>query len=152
MNNSLNNPAFVVYAITCLILSVNVLFLWAYSGFVRYKTKSVMNEEDAARYGAPLAETDPPAVARVLRVHGNAQAAIYPFLFLGLVFVLAGGSARTGAIIFGIFTVARLLHSICYLQRMQPWRTNFFTVSLLATVALILDIVWLMIQGAPAIA
>jgi uncharacterized MAPEG superfamily protein len=147
MNNWLANPAFAVYAITCLILSLNVLFLWAYSGFVRYKTKTVMNEEDAARYGIPLAETDPPAVARVLRVHANAEAGIYPFLFLGLVFVLAGGSARTGAMTFGIFTAARLLHSFCYLRRMQPWRTNFFTVGLLATVALIVEIVWLLIQG-----
>jgi uncharacterized MAPEG superfamily protein len=152
MNNLLGNPAFVAYAIACLILSLNVLFLWGYSGFVRYKTKTVMNEEDAARYGSPLAETDPPAVARVLRVHANAQASIYPFLFLGLVFVLAGGGARTGAIIFGIFTAARLLHSVCYLSRMQPWRTNFFSVGVLATVALILDIVWLTIQGAPAMA
>ncbi len=150
MNNWLGNPTFVVYAITCLILSVNVLFLWAYSGFVRYKTKTVMNEEDAARYGAPLAESDPRPVARVLRVHCNAEASIYPFLLLGLVFVLAGGSARTGAIIFGIFTAARLLHSVCYLAHRQPWRTNFFSVGLLATVALIVDIIWLMIQGAPA--
>ena len=148
MNNSLSNPAFVVYAITCLILSVNVLFLWGYSGFVRYHTKTVMNEEDAARYGAPLAETDPPPVARVLRVHANAEASIYPFLLLGLVYVLAGGGARTGAVIFGIFTAARLLHSICYLRHMQPWRTNFFSVGLLATVALIVAIVWLLIQGA----
>jgi len=36
MNSSLSNPAFVAYAITCLILGVNVLFLWWYSGFVRY--------------------------------------------------------------------------------------------------------------------
>jgi prostaglandin-E synthase 1 len=150
MNNWLGNPAFVAYAITCLILSGNVLFLWGYSGFVRYQTKTVMNEEDAARYSSPLAETDPSPVARVLRVHDNAQASIYPFLFLGLVFVLVGGGARTGAVIFGIFTTARLLHSVCYLGRRQPWRTNFFTVGLLATVALILDIIWLMIQGAPA--
>src|SRR5258708_20561962 len=108
-----------------------------------------MKEEDAARYGAPLAESDPPPVGRVLRVHCNAEASIYPFLLLGLVFVLAGGSARTGAIIFGIFTAARLLHSICYLAHRQPWRTNFFTVGLLATLALILDILSLTIQSAP---
>lgn len=152
MNNWLANPAFVVYAITCLILSVNVLFLWAYSGYVRATTKIAINEEDAKRYGAPLAETDPPPVARVLRVHGNAQASIYPFLFLGLVFVLAGGRAGTGAVIFAIFIGARLLHSIFYLKGMQPWRTNAFSVGLLATIALVLDIIWLLIHGASAIA
>jgi hypothetical protein len=31
MNNWLNNPAFVVYAITCLVLCLNLLFLWGYS-------------------------------------------------------------------------------------------------------------------------
>ena len=78
----------------------------------------------------------------------NAQASIYPFFFLGLVFVLAGGTAGTGMVIFGIFTGARLLHSIFYLAGKQPWRTVFFTVGGLATIALMLDIAWLMIQGA----
>jgi prostaglandin-E synthase 1 len=148
MNNWLSNPTFLVYAIACLILCANLLFLWGYSGTARARTKTAMNEEDAARFGASLAEIDPPPVARVLRAHGNAQASIYPFLFLGLVFVLAGGTAGTGMVIFGIFTGARLLHSIFYLAGKQPWRTVFFTVGGLATIALMLDIVWLMIQGA----
>ena len=148
MSNWLKNPAFLVYAITCLILCVNLLFLWGYSGVVRAKTKTAMNEEDAARFRASLAEIDPPQVARVLRAHRNAQASIYPFLFLGLVFVLAGGTAGTGTVIFGIFTGARLLHSIFYLAGQQPWRTIFYTIGALATIALMLDIIWLMIQGA----
>jgi uncharacterized MAPEG superfamily protein len=148
MNHWLNNPAFLVYAITCLILCVNLLSLWAYSGVARARTKTAMNEEDATRFGASLAEIDPPPVARVLRAHSNAQASIYPFLFLGLVFLLAGGTARTGMVIFGIFTAARLLHSIFYLTGKQPWRTAFFTVGGLTTIALMLDIIWLMIQGA----
>ena len=148
MNNWLNNPAFLVYAIACLILCANLLFLWGYSGTARARTKTAMNEEDAARFGASLAEIDPPPVARVLRAHGNAQASIYPFLFLGLVFVLAGGTAGTGMVIFGIFTGARLLHSIFYLAGKQPWRTIFFSVGGVATIALMLDILWLMIRGA----
>ena len=148
MNNWLNNPAFLVYAITCLVLCVNLLFMWGYSGVVRAKTKTAMNEEDAARFRASLAEIDPPQVARVLRAHCNAQASIYPFLFLGLVFVLAGGSARNGTGIFGVFTGARLLHSIFYLAGKQPWRTIFFSVGGLATIVLMLAIIWLMIKGA----
>jgi uncharacterized MAPEG superfamily protein len=148
MNNLLNNPTFLVYAITCLVLCGNLLFLWGYSGAARAKTKTAMNEEDAARFGASLTEIDPPRVARVLRAHDNAQASIYPFLFLGLVFVFAGGTPGTGTVIFGIFTGARLLHSIFYLAGKQPWRTIFFSVGGLATIALMLDIIWLMIQGA----
>jgi prostaglandin-E synthase 1 len=148
MNHWLNNPAFLVYAIACLVLCANLLFLWGYSGAARAKTKTAMNKEDAIRFGASLAEIDPPKVARVLRAHDNAQASIYPFLFLGLVFVLAGGTAGTATVLFGIFTGARLLHSFFYLAGKQPWRTIFFSVGGLATIALMLDIIWLMIQRA----
>jgi microsomal prostaglandin-E synthase 1 len=147
MFNWLSNPTFLVYATTCLVLGVNMLFLWGYSGAVRAKTGVAINLEDSALHGAPLVEVDPPEVARVLRAHSNAQANIYPFLFLGLVFVLAGGRAATAAIIFGIFTAARLVHSIVYLAGKQPWRTGAFIVGGLATVALMVDIIWLMVQG-----
>jgi len=148
VNNWLTNPAFLVYAISCVILCVNLLFLWAYSGAARARTKTAMNEEDATGFGASLTEIDPPWVARVLRAHDNAQASIYPFLFLGLVFVLVGGTAATAMVIFGIFTGARLLHSTFYLAGKQPWRTILFTVGGLASIALVLDIIWLMIRGA----
>jgi uncharacterized MAPEG superfamily protein len=147
MDNWLSNSTFVVYAATCLVLCLNLLFLWAYSGAVRAKTKTAINAEDAARFGSPHKEFDPPEVARVLRAHSNAQASIYPFLLLGLVFVLAGGSSESAKIIFGIFTGARILHSIVYLAGKQPWRTILFLVGGLATLALMGEIVWLIVEG-----
>jgi uncharacterized MAPEG superfamily protein len=136
MLTSLNNPAFSAYALTCLVLCANLLFLWGYSGAVRGKTGTAINPEDSQKFGAALAETDPPAVARVLRAHRNAEANIYPFLILGLVFVLAGGGAATAATLFGIFTAARLLHSAAYVTGKQPWRTVFFIIGGLASIAL----------------
>jgi prostaglandin-E synthase 1 len=150
MNDWLSNPTFVVYVISCLVLCLNLLVLWGYSGAVRGKTKTAINEEDSEKFGAALKDLDPPQVARVLRAHANAQAAIYPFLFLGLVFVLAGGTAGTARIIFGVFVLARLLHSVVYLAGKQPWRTLFFIIGGLATLALIGDIVWLLVQGPAA--
>jgi prostaglandin-E synthase 1 len=144
MDNLLSNPTFLVYAIACIVLCFNVLGLWGYSGAVRAKTKTAINKEDAAMQSARLAETDPPEVARVLRAHSNAQASIYPFLFLGLVFVLAGGGVLMAKITFGIFTGARLVHTAVYLAGKQPWRTIVFVIGLLATVALALEVVWLM--------
>jgi prostaglandin-E synthase 1 len=145
--NWLNNPAFVAYAITCVILGGNLLFVWAYSGSTRAKTKVAINKEDAERFGAKLETMDPPEVARVLRVHANAQATICPFLFLGLVFVLAGGSAGFAKVDFGIFVVARITHSIVYLRGKQPWRTLSFIASGLATTALMGNIIRMVIQG-----
>jgi prostaglandin-E synthase 1 len=147
MENWLNNPAFVVYAITSVVLSINLLFVWGYSGAVRAKTKTAINKEDAERFGTAHERVDPPEVARALRAHANAQATIYPFLFLGLVFVLAGGSAGFAEVVFGVFTAARILHSVVYLAGKQPWRSLFFAVSGVAIVTLLGDIVSLVIQG-----
>jgi uncharacterized MAPEG superfamily protein len=147
MNDLARYPSFLVYAVACLVLCVNLIFLWAYSGATRARSRSAMNEEDAARFGASLTTTDPPTVARVLRAHRNAEASIYPFLFLGLVFVLAGGTPGAAKVLFGVFTAARLLHSAAYLAGRQPWRTVGFIVGSLATLALLLDSLWLLVQG-----
>jgi hypothetical protein len=54
-----------------------------------------------------FSDADPPAVARYLRVHRNAEATIYPFLLMGGVYVLAGGGAVLAIPIFSIFVVSR---------------------------------------------
>jgi len=129
-------PIFSIYALTCLILTVNLLTLWIFSGAIRARSGVAVNAEDGVRYSAPVCETDPPAVARLLRAHRNAEATIYPFLLLGLVYVLAGGGAGIAIPIFAIFVAARIAHSIVYVRAMQPWRTIAFATSLLAIIAL----------------
>jgi uncharacterized MAPEG superfamily protein len=131
-----SNPAFVAYAIMAIVLSLNMLVLWAYSGAVRGKTKTTPNPEDAGR-GATVAETEPPEVARVLRAHRNATANILPFMILGLVYVLVGAPAMAAQLVFGGFTVVRLAHSVAYLGGKQPWRSIFFGLGGLATLVLI---------------
>lgn len=119
----LNNPAFVAYALACVALSCNLMFLWAYSGAARNKVRSTPNTEDTTRFGSTLSDIDPPEVARVLRAHANAQASIVPFLALGLVYVLAGGQPGAAVVYCTVFTVARWLHSWAYLGARQPPRT-----------------------------
>ncbi|MGH8539327.1 MAG: MAPEG family protein [Stenotrophobium sp.] len=146
-NNLLGLPAFTAYALACLVLCINLLFLWAYSGVTRGKTKVAINEEDAAIFKTKLELLDPPAVARVLRAHSNAQANILPFLILGLLFVLMGGSATAAKLFFGIFAAARWAHSWAYLSGEQPWRTIFFTVGGVTTIVLMLDLAWMLIKA-----
>jgi prostaglandin-E synthase 1 len=137
----MNSPLFVAYAITALALSLNLIVLWAMSGVVRTQSKTALNPEDAAQFKVAQADADPPSVARVLRAHANAEASIYPFLILGLVYVLAGGGCKTGAIIFAVFVVARALHSVFYVTARQPWRTISFAIGGLATLALMIALV-----------
>jgi uncharacterized MAPEG superfamily protein len=141
------NPAFVAYAITAVVLIVNLIFLWSLSGVTRGRTGKVPNAEDVAAFKAELSDIDPPGVARVLRAHANAGATIYPFLFLGLIYVMAGGSNTVATAIFATFAVARWLHSIFYLSARQPWRTIAFTVSGLALLALLIAVIVCLVRG-----
>ncbi|HEY8039366.1 MAG TPA: MAPEG family protein [Polyangiaceae bacterium] len=139
MTGLASNPAFVAYAAALIVLSLNLLALWGYSGAVRGRTRTTPNTEDASTIarGATLVEVDPPEVARVLRAHRNAIANIVPFALLGLVYVLAGGSPLIAEIVFGAFVVARLAHSIAYLGGKQPWRSLSFGAGALATLVLV---------------
>lgn len=140
------DPTFVAFAISALLLSANLLALWAYSGVVRAKTRSVMNPEDVTAFGstAALVTADPPEVARVLRAHSNAVAVVVPFVVAGLVYVLLAGPVLPAKLAFGAFVTARLAHSAAYLREKQPWRTASFAAGLLALVALLGLDVWLL--------
>ena len=132
------NPSFAIYALSIVVLSLNVLGLWGYSGGVRAKTKTTMNPEDArtTAKGADVVAADPPEVARVLRAHRNAVDNILPFALIGFLFVAFGGSPLMTAIFCGTFTAFRLVHSLSYLAAKQPWRTLSFVVSSAATVVM----------------
>ena len=125
------NPSFAIYALSIVVLCLNVLVLWGYSGAVRAKTKTTMNPEDArtTSKGADVVAADPPAVARVLRAHRNAVDNIVPFALLAFLFVVFGASPTMTAIFCGTFTAFRLVHSFAYLAEKQPWRTISFVIA-----------------------
>ncbi len=144
-----SNPAFVAYVINCLIVCVNVTFLWVFSGFVRAKEKTVWNPEDTSTVakGAKVIAQEPPEVARVLRAHNNAFVNIIPFLVLAFVLVELNVSALEAWILFSLFSFFRWVHTFCYLGQKQPFRTMSFVGGLLVTVAVMVEIVRLTLCG-----
>ncbi|MBS2016307.1 MAG: MAPEG family protein [Deltaproteobacteria bacterium] len=132
------NPSFLIYSASMVVLCLNILVLWAYSGAVRARTKVTPNREDVgAGRSSTLADADPPEVARVLRAHRNAADNILPFAVLGLLFVVWVGSPLLTAILCGTFVVARVAHSVSYLAEKQPWRTIMFAVAGLDTLVMV---------------
>jgi microsomal prostaglandin-E synthase 1 len=133
------NVSFLIYSFAMVVLCLNVLGLWAYSGAVRARTKTTPNSEDLSTVssGASLSEVDPPRVARVLRAHRNAADNILPFAVLGLLFVLWGASPVLTVIFCGVFVTARIGHSLSYLGEKQPWRTITFAVGGIATLVMV---------------
>ena len=63
------DPVSTAYTLTLVVNSLNMLVLWNMSGGTRGGTKTTLNPEDAQTVvkGATVVESDPPAVARVLR-------------------------------------------------------------------------------------
>ncbi len=140
------NPAFVAYALTCIVLTLEPARALDFERRATGTGWRAINPEDGARYGVPVSDMEPPAVARYLRAHRNAEAVIYPFLFVGVVYVLAGGGAALAIPIFSVFAVARIAHAIVYLRALQPWRTITFVLSLLALLALILSTLYVLLS------
>ena len=136
-------PAFPIYALSAVLLCLNMLGLWGWSGAVRGKTKTTPNTEDAATVakGSKLVDDEPPEVARVLRAQRNADVNIMPFLVLGLLYVAYGATARMAWILFGGFTLARLGHSLAYLNGKQPWRSILFALGGAFTMAIVVQVV-----------
>ena len=140
MQSLAHQPTFVTFAICSLLMSAQLLALWAYSGFVRTKTKKVVNAEDV-RFSktASVDPVDPPEVARVLRAHANAMAVTVPFFMMGLLYALLEGPEGRAKIVFPVFVLARFAHAFFYLHGIQPWRTITFATSALMTGVLIIS-------------
>ena len=143
MPTLLADPNFKLYAICCSILSFQMLVLGGMTAAKRSSRKGYMNPEDVkvAFEGAQLVEgAEHPDVARVQRAHRNLLESLPLFFALGLIFVLAGGSPLGAKICFGAFTGARVLHSIVYLNAMQPWRTITYAIGAFLLIGLIVQI------------
>jgi prostaglandin-E synthase 1 len=121
-----------------------MLVLGAMTAAKRAGRQGYLNREDVSvsKKDAKFVDgNEHPDVARVIRAHRNMLESLPLFFALGLIFVLAGGSVLGAEICFGVFTVARILHSIVYLHELQPWRTMMFAIGLLSLVGLMVQIV-----------
>jgi prostaglandin-E synthase 1 len=139
MPTLLADPQFKLYAICSVILSLQMLVLGGYTAATRSKHKNYLNPEDVkvAFKDAKLVEgAEHPDVARIQRAHRNLLESLPLFFALGLIYVLSGASPLGAKICFGVFTGARVLHAIVYINELQPWRTITYALGTFALVGL----------------
>ena len=145
MDELAQNPAFRTYAVCCAILALKVLLSALYTGTRRQKSQGYVNAEDAKVFGNPGVAAGASEVAMVehgLRIQRNDAENVPTFYALGLVYVLSGASA-TGAIwYFWTYTVARVLHTIMYMNHLQPYRAICFVVGMLCQVGMAISILF----------
>ena len=97
------------------------------------KTTTLPEDE---KFGNTVLQAETDTITRIQRVHRNALENELLFLAIGLVYALSGASARGAAIYFGVFIGARVLHTVFFLLRLQPWRSIMFVVGALALVGM----------------
>ena len=107
----------------------------------RRKAKVVLNAEDVGVNPGSHAESEEAAnTLRAKRAHLNDVENIPGFLVLALIFTLAGCSATAGWVYFGVYFVARVLHTVFYLKAVQPWRTGAFFVGQLTQLGIMVQL------------
>jgi uncharacterized MAPEG superfamily protein len=141
----LQNEAFRTYAVCCAILGLKVLFAAFYTGAQRQRSRGYINAEDARFFGKSQVEAgavESPAVAHGLRIQRNDAENVPTFYALGLVYVLSGASP-TGAVWYcWTYTIARVLHTVAYVNRWQPWRAICFLVGVACQIGMAVSILW----------
>ena len=129
------DQAVIIWIYCVVILCFKMYAVGVYTGIMRFVKKQPAMPEDVSLMRAEVyEESTNPAVLKGLNMHRNDTENVYIYFFLSLIFPLAtvpgsGTSALTAWNCFNlIFTVSRLLYSLCYAFGLQPWRTIVFNV------------------------
>jgi glutathione S-transferase len=140
MPQMMNDAAFRAYAIACSILVFKMLAAGILTATTRTRVKQFLNPEDARMSGGAGVKEEHPEVLRTLRLHRNDLENILPFFTVALIFVLMGASAFAAQVYFYTFTGARIVHTITYLAKLQPWRTATFVLGVVCMVGMLVQI------------
>ena len=134
-------PAFQPLILFSVLLALKMGAVAFVTASARFKTKVVLNPEDVpVNPGSHAESEEAPATSRAKRAHLNDVENIPVFMVLALLFTLTGCSATAGWVYFGVFFAARALHTIFYLNSVQPWRTAAFAVGQLTQLGILVQL------------
>lgn len=139
MNTLSSMPAFPAYVATLLVLGLNLVGLANATALTRGQAAEVMNPEDQAlnKKATVVFEGGNDRTARYRRAHRNALENTPLFMITALVLTLMGASATVGAALFYPYAALRILHSVCYVKGIQPFRTITFVLALILQVVVL---------------
>jgi len=129
-----------MYAITAIVLALKMEAISIVQGRARMSAGVYTNPEDAKAFGGQQASVEAPMVERASKAWRNDLENIPIFLIIAWIYVAAGLSAGAFVIYCIVFMAARVSHTICYLNAIQPARTIAFTVGALTMLALMIHL------------
>ncbi|MBV4508374.1 MAPEG family protein [Pseudomonas sp. BW13M1] len=130
------SAALAVYACCVVVLCFKMLAISCYQGYFRLRFLAFTNSEDAAVFKRSACPAELPQVMRAMQAWRNDLENIPMFLALGGLAVVLEAPAVMTAWLSGVFTVARVSHTVTYLAGIQPWRTVSYGVGLLCLIGL----------------
>jgi len=135
MDEFLSSVAFRVFAAISAALVLKMVGLAYLTGAVRGMKQAYPNPEDAKFFKKDAAE-EHELVRRIQRAHTNSLENEPLFILLGLLWVFLGAHTESIQIYAYTFFIARVLHSVAYLFKLQPWRTLAYTVASLCLIGM----------------
>jgi len=129
-----------MYALTAIVLALKMSSIAIVQGRARLKAGVFVNPEDARTFSAREAAQEAPMVERAARAWRNDLENIPIFLILAWIYVAAGLSTTAFVIYCLVFMATRILHTIFYINAIQPMRTVVFTIGAAATLAMIIHL------------
>jgi uncharacterized MAPEG superfamily protein len=127
-------PAFRPLALFAVLLLVKVFAVGFVTANNRRKSQVVVNPEDTGvNPGSHAEPQEAPETLRAKRAHLNDLENIPGFLIIATLYTLAGGPGTQAWAYFGAYFVIRVLHTVCYLKGLQPWRSAAFGLGILTT-------------------
>lgn len=129
-----------MYAITAIVLALKMSAISIAQGRARVAAGIFVNPEDARTFHANQAPEEAPTVQRAARAWLNDLENIPIFLILCWIYVAAGLSSTAFVVYCVVFMVARIAHTICYLNSFQPSRTIAYTLGAIITLALMVHL------------
>jgi uncharacterized MAPEG superfamily protein len=129
-----------MYALTAIVLALKMSSLAIVQGRARLKSGTFVNPEDARTFSAKVGAEEAPMVQRAAKAWRNDLENIPIFLILAWIYVIAGLSTTPFVIYCLVFMAARIVHTICYVNSIQPMRTISFTIGAVAMLALIIHL------------
>jgi uncharacterized MAPEG superfamily protein len=129
-----------MYTLTAIVLALKMAAISVVQGRARVNAGTFTNPEDANTFGARLATAEPPEVERAAKAWRNDLENIPIFLIIAWIYVYAGLSPGAFVVYCIVFMVARIAHTICYLNAIQPARTIAFTVGALTMLAMMIHL------------
>lgn len=112
-----------VYALCVLVLCLKMFAISCYQGFFRLRSLAFTHPEDAAFFNRAAQSEELHQVARAGRAWANDLENIPLFFVLGGLCVALEGDSVAVVWLCGVFTLARVAHTVTYLRGWQPWRT-----------------------------